>query len=157
MPPLLFDQQASLRANETWQANCGPHALAAACALNIEDVRDAIPDFAEMPWTTPTRMKAALVKLKRLFVEVRGVRSQELPSRGMARIQWEGRWLNPGVPKVVAYGYTHWVAAWDGWVFDTTSEKFGWVPLAEWKQAIDEFATREFEGWHVTHHYLLQR
>ncbi len=108
-----------------------------------------------MPWTTPTRLKAALLHLKRGFTEMRGLRNREMPAHGLARLQWEGKWLNPGVPKVVAYGYTHWVAAWDNWVFDTAAETFGWIPVEEWKAATDIFATREFEGWHVTHHYLL--
>jgi hypothetical protein len=155
MPPLFFDREASLTAHETWQANCGPHAIAAACGLNIEAVRGSIPNFGTMPWTTPTRLKAALDHLRQGFTEIRGIRKQEVPARGLARLQWEGRWLNAGVPKVVAYGYTHWVASWDNYVFDTGSSKFGWIPLSEWKADTDTYATTEFEGWHVTHHYLI--
>jgi hypothetical protein len=155
MPPLFFDEAASLAAHEQWKANCGPHALASACGQTLERIREALLDFHERPWTTPTRIKEALVNLGQDYREDRALRTRLLPARGIARIQWEGRWLKAGVPRRVAYGYTHWVGIREGHVFDTISPAFGWVPLDLWASQTDLFAQDQFEGWHVTHHYHL--
>lgn len=163
---LPFTDDESEAANDAWGANCGPHALAAALMLPLDQVRPLFAQFEEKfrergyGFTNPTMMGNALA-LARVPVKLtKGLRTQDILEDGIYRIQWEGKWLKPGVPPIVAYGHTHWIAATPTHVFCTAIPlfEFGcdfvWVDHEVWKNLIRVLCVREnFDGWHITHHY----
>jgi hypothetical protein len=155
MPPLCFNEQQSQKANEAWGANCGPHALAAACEITLDAARKLLLEFDDKRYTNPTMMEMALKILHRPNCRTRGLKIKTLPDHGLARIQWEGSWLDSNVPVFVAYRYTHWVASWGGYVFCTAMPDFGWMPEEDWLRRVTRLAEAQYKGWHVTHHYLL--
>lgn len=162
---LPFDEADSDAANETWGANCGPHAVAAALNLTLDQVRPHCWAFEQKfkgrgyGFTNPTMMGNALALARQPFTLKKNLKTTDL-REGISLIQWEGKWLKPGVPPVVAYGHTHWIAATPAHVFCTAiplSEfgcEFGWVTHEVWRTLIGVLCVREnFDGWHVTHHY----
>lgn len=162
-PPFLpFSRSDAIRASDEWGANCGPAALAAVMGMTLEQVRPHMGDFESKQYTNPTLMFAALASIGRPWRKI----GPELPSYGLARIQWEGPWTEPGVPMRVRYRHTHWV----GWcrksrfgdeaAFDVNAlggrEWDGWVNYAAWANTVVPWILRACEPkangrWHVTH------
>lgn len=105
---LSFTHDDLDRAHAGWACSCGPASLAAICHLTLDEVREHFLEF--QGWTNPTMMTRALFSLGRLTSSKRQADAPlAWPRYGLARIQWEGPWLAPGVPPRVAYRYTHWV------------------------------------------------
>jgi hypothetical protein len=105
--PVLTDH---IRANELWNANCGPMSLAAILNFHtVEAVRPLIEPFRG--YMSPSEM---LVALQRANVQVEAKkilqRRTPLPRHGLVRIQWKGPWCDNGVNPKAAYRYTHWIA-----------------------------------------------
>jgi hypothetical protein len=151
-PELKITADASDEAHDEWKANCGPHSIAAACGLTLAEVRPHIPNYRG--WMNPTQVGQTLGSIGRPYTFRKGLKTQKLCT-GINRVQWEGSWLNPGVPPAAAYHHTHWVAHFDdpasegGWVLCTAVCAWAWVHLAEWKKHNE---TRG-DAWHITHHY----
>lgn len=145
---LRYTEADSDRAFKEWKATCGPHAIAAALGLSLDRVRPAIPNYKG--WMSPTQMTQTLLALGR-FTNLRHPLKTPDLCNGINRIQWEGKWLNPGVPARVAYFHTHWVAHFNGWVLCTACESARWIPEPEWRSFhLNEEPRSPF---HVTHHY----
>lgn len=147
MPPALpYTTEESERANAEWGANCGPHSLAAALGKSLEEVRPSLQGFPG--YMNPTMIRNALA-----FFGVRPRVTTKLrckvPCEGISRVQFEGPWLNPGVPPAAAYRYTHWIAQRNGFVLCTAVSRDGWLPVRIWGPALD----LEVGPWHITHHY----
>ena len=161
-PPILhYTAEQSDRAHEEWQATCGHHAIAAACGISLDAVRAAFPKLCG--YTSPTMLMTTLHALQRGFSVQRPgtILARHSPASGpaMFRIQWEGTWLNPEVPKAAAYKHTHWVAICDGWVLDPMLHTTVWYPLAVWPRIVDH-AIKDMHrvtGWHFTHAYILSK
>jgi hypothetical protein len=149
-PPLNFSAADSERAHAGWKATCGPHAIAAACGLSLDQVRAGLPPYRG--WMSPTMVEQTLNNLRRSYLLHKGLKTSNL-CNGLNRVQWEGEWLKPGVPARVAYFHTHWVAAWDGWVLCTTCEPTRWIPERSWRHF--HLMTEPRSPFHVTHHYAL--
>jgi hypothetical protein len=153
---LFFTEEDSQRANDEWGANCGPHSLAAAIGCTLDRAHELLPTFDYKRYVNPTMMACALVMADIDYVLSKGLRTPVL-CEGLNRIQWEGKWLRPGVPARVAYGYTHWVAHVKGWVFCTCMPIRLWITEQEWRESIAEVCQRnKSDGWHVTHHYAFE-
>lgn len=150
-PPLRFTAADSERAEKEWKATCGPHSLAAACGLTLEAVRPALTNYKG--WMSPTQISLALVALGKTHNLRHHLKTAELCD-GINRIQWEGKWLNPGVPARVAYFHTHWVAHFAGWVLCTACEPAQWITADSWRQFHLECEPRS--PFHITHHYGLE-
>ena len=166
--PVAFTLADATAAYFAWGANCGPAALAAMLGLSLEAVRPRIPCFEQRRYTNPTMMTAALTNLDAPFTltvgKERGV-GIEWPFIGLARIQWEGSWMQPGVPVGAQYARTHWVGvhttargAAMPWrrIFDINCLNVGgWVSLGDWSSHVVPYIWRECgikaTGWHVTH------
>jgi hypothetical protein len=146
LPKLCYSAEESERANLDWKASCGPHSIAAACGLTLEAVRPALVNYKG--WMSPTQMSQALLFLGRL-TQARVVKTLTL-CNGINRVQWEGKWLNPGVPPRVAYFHTHWVAHCRGWVLCTACAPAEWIREDEWA----EFHHSQGRPFHITHHYV---
>lgn len=148
--PLRFTAADSEAANKAWKATCGPHSIAAACALTLDQVRAALDGYKG--WMSPTQITATLRKLDRPFSLVANLKTKEL-CEGISRIQWEGPWLNPGVPARVAYFHTHYVAHFHGMVLCTACLSAQWIPVDEWRR--HHLTVEPVSPFHVTHHWSL--
>lgn len=147
-PPLRYTVSDSDRANEEWKATCGPHSIAAACGLTLEEVRKAMPEYKG--WMSPTMVGETLRTLGQNFTLNKGLKTAEL-CEGINRIQWEGKWLNPGVPARAAYFHTHYVAHRAGWVLCTACLPAHWIPVHAWRQVL--LVEPDPSPFHVTHHF----
>lgn len=151
-PPLHFTAADSEGAEATWKATCGPHAIAAALGLTLDQVRPVLTNYKG--WMSPTQMTQALVKLGAVHGLTHRLKTMDL-CEGINRVQWEGKWLNPGVPARVAYFHTHWVAHFGNWVLCTACEPAEWIPATDWR---DFHLNKEPRSpFHITHHYTLTR
>jgi hypothetical protein len=166
-------------AADDWSCNCGPAALAAICGLTLDEAR---PHFGAFPgYTNPTLMRRALTAAGRRFTVQRTDvpftdPGDEWPRWGLARIQWEGPWTQPGASPRWAYRHTHWVGVSQGkssrgaglvdiWDVNTLGDGSpladGWGPLEWWSRDVVPLLTagipRATGGWHVTHAIEVQR
>lgn len=149
-PQLAYTDLESTKANLEWKASCGPHSLAAALGLTLEDVKKSLKNYRG--WMNPTQMRRALDAWQVEYRVLGNLRTQKLCT-GINRIQWEGPWLNPGVPARVAYRYTHWVAHFRGWVLCTACTSAMWIREEEWRRFhLEDDPPTPF---HITHHYEL--
>lgn len=148
-----------LAANEEWDANCGPGALAAVLGCTMSEVRRFFPDFGDKPWTNPTTMLAALRMSGRRHLSRS---STAFPVHGLCRVQWEGPWMRPTVPIAARYQKTHWIAAHNiasqVAIFDVNAlDEFcpdGWLSLENWGAKIAPALMAEIKrctGWSITH------
>jgi hypothetical protein len=163
--PPRFNLADAERAADAWGCNCGPGALAAIMGLTLDDVRPHIGDFERRGYVNPTMMFDALNSVGAIWKPILASRSPahlDFPLYGLARIQWEGPWMRPGVPIGARYARTHWVgAAHSGGeigIFDINciNNGSGWVALREWCDVVVPFILREAvpraDGkWHITH------
>lgn len=163
------------RANEAWRCNCGPGSLAAIMGMTLDEVRPhvAAAGFEDKGYTNPTLMLAALRSIDRPYAAVGASAGLMLkwPRFGLARIQWEGRWTQPGVPIRARYRQTHWVGActpatgpvgiFDVNAMRATSTGAGWVSVDDWSRVIVPAILEGYKGasggWHITHAIEVER
>lgn len=155
-PRFNFDDAE--RAFNDWGANCGPGAVAAIARMTLDEVRPYLGDFERKGYTNPTLMFEILRNLG-LRVSLR--KPPDWPTYGLVRVQWEGPWMNPGVPMAARYRHTHWVGAarrnGSIGVFDINCiNSGGWVSLEDWSSVIvpyliEHHARKSSGGWHLTH------
>jgi hypothetical protein len=143
-PKLAFTLTDSEGAFDSWGANCGPHALAAALNLSLGEVKRAVIESFK-GWMNPTQMANALRHFGIEFAAEKNLRTQKLRN-GIGYIQWDGKWVKSSF-RQDRYKHTHWIVSRNGWVFDPDSVKFGWYTEEAWRKEIDDFATREYDGW----------
>lgn len=159
---LPFTHEQSLAANEEWQATCGAHSIAAAAGCDLDLIRKMLreaPDLNYRGWMSPTMVSTTFERLRRHRYlhnfERRQFKTQfktKQLCQGVSRIQFEGKWLNPGVPPRVAYFHTHYVARMGDLVFCTGQIVHDWLPIEFWENG------RPYDDpWHVTHHWLVER
>lgn len=158
-PLIHFTEAEQLEAYQKWGANCGPNALAVVAGLPLSDIQKLMVGFDLKRYTNPSMMENALNLAGLKWSRERGLNTTIGPKDGLARIQWEGRWLDPGVPKVVSYRHTHWIACAGAYVFCTASGYFGWIPLPDYQIYLTtKFCPQNgYQGWHITHHYSIER
>lgn len=142
-------------AYDSWGANCGPGALAAALNTTLEAVRPHLVGFDLKRYTNPTMMFRALRELGAEWKEVPG-----WPENGVVRVQWGGPWMKPGVPIRARYRHTHWIATRlvgdELFAFDINGACVGWMPFEEWSGQLAPWLIREVvpkgDGtWNATH------
>lgn len=164
VPPLAFTLADAERAHDEWGCNCGPAALAAVLGKTLDDVRPHIPLFEERRYTNPSMMFAALVNLQVRFKQLprNAAGVMPWPAFGLARIQWDGPWTQPGVPMRARYRHSHWVGACarvpaNVGIFDINAlNSGGWVRLDDWERVIVPYILenshpRANGRWHITH------
>ena len=158
LPRPPFSYEELLEAALDWGCNCGPSALAAIVQCTLGEAREAITGFDGRRYTNPTMMNEALRNLGVPFKKI----GQVWPNWGLARIQWEGPWTQPGVPMAARYRFTHWVGTFlraDGGrsIFDCNamSNGTGWCGFQDWNAVIVPYILadnpRAYGTWHVTH------
>lgn len=153
------------RAFDEWGCNCGPTALAAILGIGLDAVRQLCGQtFAAKRYMSPTMMWAALDRSGRPWRKMREPLPPPMtvwPVHGLARVQWHGPWMAPGVPIKARYWHTHWVAAQtiagDVGVFDVNAmQAGGWVSLDSWSRVlvpyiIEHGVPRGDGRWSLTH------
>lgn len=168
-----FTQEDGERAHKEWGANCGPGALAAIMGMTLDEVRPHLGDFERKGYTNPTLMNFALRSIGRrwrtqvLAGTAGGTSTDGWPTYGLCRIQWEGPWMDPGVPIRARYRQTHWVGAQRGkrgiGIFDINAMNngTGWCSLEDWTgtivPAILQLYPRANGRWHITHAIEVER
>ena len=160
-PPLRFTHDDANRAYDDWGANCGPGAIAAMLGMTLDELRPQMGDFEDKRYTNPTLMWDVLNRIGVGFSLTKPARSW--PDYGLARVQWEGPWTNPGVPPRAAYRHTHWVGAHgknpeNVGIFDINCmNSGGWVNVFDWAGTIvphlvQNCCPKGASGrWHLTH------
>lgn len=154
----LFTAEEFDRAWQEWGVNCGPGALAAIMGMTLEEVRPHMGDFETKRYTNPSLMNAALRSIGRPWRKI----GEAWPDYGLARIQWEGPWTQPGVPFKARYRFTHWVGVAPSekgvGVFDINAlnNGSGWCSLDQWSKILAPVIARHHDkratgDWHVTH------
>jgi hypothetical protein len=165
MPRFTFDNLCA--ANDSWGCNCGPGSVAAILGLTLDEVRQQFTaaGFDAKRYTNPTMMFEVLKASGRSWTwsSVRVADKRPAwPRYGLARIQWEGPWTQPGVPIRARYRQTHWVgvatkSTGDVGVFDINAlgNGSGWCALADWSSVLVPFILADVKrasgGWHITH------
>lgn len=163
MIPVRFTMEDAERASDAWGANCGPGAIAAIVGLSLDELRPHMGDFEQRRFTNPTLMWQTL---GRLGAKWRLNRPAGIwPAWGLARIQWEGPWMKPGVPIGARYQRTHWVGSCsrdngaEVLVFDINAiGAGGWISVSEWAGRLVPWLVanspnlKRADGrWHITH------
>lgn len=146
---LRWSFEESLDANEEWGANCGPHSLAAISGKTLTEIRAFVPGFRG--WMNPTMIGESLKALGVRYRIERPRHGTMKLENGINRVQWEGPWLNPGVPARVAYFHTHWVAYVDGWALCTVIDPSLWTEYEYWRACL----VGKNRPYHITHHYRI--
>lgn len=146
MNPVAFDWDCAQACAYAWGFNCGPAALCAVLGMTPESIRPHLMDFERKGYTNPTLMEDILrgmnVRFSRIFRrdEPDAFCPDIQPERyGLMRVQWGGRWTNPGVPMPVRYRHTHWVG-----LRNLSTEVFdinaicagGWLSRTEWREQL---------------------
>lgn len=156
------------RANREWGMNCGPGAIAAICGLTLDEVRPYMGDFERKHYTNPTLMWQVLERLWPAYAisyypsRIQGAKPMTWPAYGLARIQWGGTWMEPGVPMAARYRRTHWVGACSPdqnnvGIFDINiiANGTGWTPLEDWSSIVVPMLVGDMKGadgtWFITH------
>jgi hypothetical protein len=163
-PPIRFTYEEAAAADEESVFNCGPAALCAVIGLTIPQFYDlqSAKEFVKKGYTNPTLM-LSLLRDAQFRHLLKGWKSESAadrtdlawPSFGLARIQWGGPWMAPGVPIRARYRKTHWVGCWrepevrqgpfEGvhvfdvnalWQTRTVLGIPGWLRLVEWARAL---------------------
>lgn len=162
-PRTRFSAEDADRAHAEWGVNCGPGAIAAICGLTLDEVRPYMGDFERKRYTNPTLMWRVLESLWPAYgISYHQRVRQAWPAYGLARIQWEGRWTEPGVPMPARYGHTHWVGVCrpgpsNTGIFDINalSNGTGWSSLDDWSSLLVPALIADLKGasggWYVTH------
>lgn len=155
-PILSYTPEESKKLVADWKISCGPHALASAAGNTLRQAVSAMYRPGDIkPWANPTMMENGIKTLHPSYLRTKGLRLKTPPAWGIARVQWEGKWLRPEVPPAAAYAYTHWIASKDGYVLCTAFDPYRWITYEEWKFETDALCARQrYDGWHITYHYL---
>lgn len=157
--PLAYTVDDAERAHDEWGANCGPGALAAITGLSLDEVRQHLHGFEQKRYTNPSMMYGAL---QSLGIARTNMSRTCWPRRGLVRVQWEGPWTKPGVPRRARYRHTHWIGVHHGAnggidVFDINALGVGgWLSLEEWTAhlvpwLLDLVEPKADGRWHRTH------
>ncbi len=163
-----FTAEDADRAYDEWGANCGPGAIAAICGLTLDELRPHMGDFERKRYTNPTLMWQVLRSVGVGFTVRSGqFGAADLPRYGLARVQWEGPWTEPGVPMRARYRYSHWIGAAQRpicgggtttGIFDINAiaNGSGWCALHDWEsilvpRILQECVPRANGCWNLTH------
>lgn len=156
MKALRFNVDEAQSAVDSWGFNCGPGALCAVLGYTPDELRPHLGDFEQRGYMNAPMVMETLDRLK---VRYRTMRDG-WPQFGLCRVQWEGPWLDPGVPMAARYRHTHWIAAEnavDGLrIFDVNAVcAGGWMPYEEWSGQLVPWLLSDHKRanrrWHLTH------
>lgn len=139
----LYTPPDLLEAVTKWAANCGPGALAAVLHRPVMATMEFLHSGRRWPgYTSPTLIRASLDRLWIGYESTRGyfgedARSgeRELPTYGLATVQWSGPWEQVSIQACYAHTHVIGAALRDGvmLVYDVNAGSAGgWIPWRDW-------------------------
>lgn len=151
VPSLPYTEDDSDLAHAKWAACCGHHSIAA--AFNVPLARVCETFDSKKGWMSPTDIERVLHNLGIRFRSTLRMQTRKLRD-GVCRVQFEGRWMNPGVPVGARYPHTHYIGVREAHVLDTAVHPAIWIPQQDWLDNADLYYVRsDVTGWHITHWY----
>ena len=121
-----------------------------------DEIRPRLQNFESRRYVSPSMMAMILnglnITFTRTFMERANVQRDQLstprfPDFGLVRIQWDGRWCDPGVPIPARYRRTHWIAfatEHPMWCFDVNAMALGgWITLDKWRECLVPWLIKE--------------
>lgn len=137
--------------HELWGANCGPTALAALLGKTVAEIRPLVQPFKGfMHAGDLVTALGRAGKQTRRHDEPRG--SKALPQHGLAVLQIDGPWCEPGVNPKARFRYTHTIACWHGvMVYDGNMDK--WRRRENWERETMAFLVQDQKratGWYTS-------
>lgn len=173
---LPYTTAQAAAAHDQWNAMCGHYSIAAATGRPLEDIRTA--GVPLKGWMNPSMISQTLRALGVSYMKVpfAGIGDYTTPESAressdamlhlvgsdpgqsaILRIQWEGSWMNPGVPKGAQYQRTHYIALKDGRIMDPAMGPNIHMPVALWLQEIPKVVAqiKNATGYHFTHAWTI--
>lgn len=128
-------------------ANCGPSAFAATTGKEVCRIMRYFPHFEQSRcWTNLTHMRDAFEAAG----YIADVSRLQLPTFGVALIQWTGRWTQKDFFSRWSLVHTHWIAVNNGRVFDDAVG--AWQTFSQWiNDTAPEYLAEipQASGWSV--------
>lgn len=164
---LPYTTAQAAAAHDQWNAMCGHYSLAAATGHPLEDIRTA--GVPLKGWMNPTMINETLKALKvgyqRFLLKELGydvpqdlVKLPQINHGAILRIQWEGSWMNPGVPAGARYQRTHYIAIKDGTIMDPAFDPAISLRVEDWLQVVTNDIVPQIKGatgYHFTHVWII--
>lgn len=160
---LPYTAAQATTAHDDWNAMCGHFSLAAATGLPLEDIRTA--GVPLKGWMNPTMITQTLRNLhiphdQHHLKAIQGpAEILHLVDHGaILRIQWEGSWMNPGVPKGAQYQRTHYIACKSGHIMDPLIDPTDLLTVPDWLEIVPTQVIpqiRKATGYHFTHAWTI--
>lgn len=141
----------TLEAFETWEATCGPAALAAILGRSVMSLREKVKPYRG--FMSIADMLRSLRSLKVEHTLMRKDFNQLIPQvqRGdyigrLSIIQWGGSWLTPGVHPGASLCRTHWIAYRHSppVIYDVNAD--GWISTTAWETVMAPEIMRHVRG-----------
>lgn len=153
-------------AHDQWNAMCGHFSIAAATGRPLEDIRTA--GVPLKGWMNPTMIRETLESLHVPFDRWQFMgtshknpeailETDNLKGGAILRIQWEGSWMNPGVPKGAQYQRTHYIACKAGRIMDPAMGPNIHMPVGLWLQEVPKVVSqiKGATSYHFTHAWTI--
>lgn len=174
---LPYTAAQATAAHDQWNAMCGHYSIAAATGRPLEDIRTA--GVPLKGWMNPTMISQTLRALGVSYMKssFAGMGDYTTPEsaresseamlhlvgsddtqKAILRIQWEGSWLNPGVPKGAAYQRTHYIAIKAGRIMDPAFDPAISLRVGDWMHMVTTNILPQIKGatgYHFTHAWLI--
>ena len=140
-----------------WGANCGPTALAAFLRMKVAEVRpfvEAVQGGKFLGYMNAGHMVSAIRQAGREPWRVDYSRGEVRwpKERGVCLLQFDGPWLESGVPFKARFKYTHFVAATRDGALIYDGNANAWMDQAFWNEKIMRVLQRDFRratGWYT--------
>lgn len=153
-------------AHDAWNFMCGHFSIAAATGCALDQIHTCGVAIKTGGWMNPTMISETLRALPVSYNKVPVTITPEeefkllehLKTAAILRIQWEGTWLNPGVPAGAAYQRTHYIAYKDGHIMDPALGPNIHMPVKLWlEQGITQVLPqiKKATGYHFTHAWTI--
>ncbi|MBN8422887.1 MAG: hypothetical protein J0L73_28520 [Verrucomicrobia bacterium] len=154
-------------AHNDWKARCGHFSIAAASGCPLEEIRTA--GVPLKGWMNPTMISQTLTALKfhfdRFLLKERGYDSPEqilaldnINQGSVLRVQWEGSWMDAGVPAGARYSRTHYIACKGHTIMDPAFDPKFPVRVQDWLQIAPTQIVpliKGATGYHFTHAWVI--
>jgi len=154
-------------AHDQWNAMCGHFSISAATGRPLEDIRTA--GVPLKGWMNPSMIRDTLAALQVPFDRWQFMgtshknpeailKANNIKGGVILRIQWEGSWMNPGVPAGARYSRTHYIAIKDGTIMDPIFDPSISLRIEDWLQAVPSNIVPKIKGatgYHFTHAWTI--
>lgn len=142
-----FSPPDMILAHDNFNAMCGHGALAAALGIRVMDVMQY---FDNGGWVNIPMMKEAIRRAGHPIIKSQPYSSFGL---GVALVQFLGRWMEPQVPAAARCAHRHWIAFYDGRIWD--SNTMHWMTTKAWEDWIPALYSNKTTGHQIDSAWLI--